>query len=187
MGRFGASPPDGLKRQKVTRSHRTDEWTADLFSQERMYVGTTPVRRCVGCWSIASFRVANQLRRFGREPDTGSGGSRDLIQGRAFDYSGPQTSQGRARTYFRSHNWPSYGSELADLDFKIGEESCAVATRLLRDAPAVSASSRKAPANTDGQGVPPDDSAGSTGVRLGLCYPASPVRPKRLQSHRWGS
>ena len=79
MGRFGASPPDGLKRQKVTRSHRTDEWTADLFSQERMYVGTTPVRRCVGCWSIASFRVANQLRRFGREPDTGSGGSRDLI------------------------------------------------------------------------------------------------------------
>jgi hypothetical protein len=27
------------------------------------------------------------------------------------------------------------------------------------------------PAKTDGQAVPPDDSAGSTGVRLGLRYP----------------
>jgi hypothetical protein len=29
-------------------------------------------------WHIASFRVAHLLRRFGREADIGSGGSRDL-------------------------------------------------------------------------------------------------------------
>jgi hypothetical protein len=67
---------------------------------------------------IASFRVANQLRRFGREPDIGSGGSRDLI----FGQSGSQAPWG-ARTYFGSPIGPSYGSELAaDLDFKIRED-----------------------------------------------------------------
>jgi hypothetical protein len=50
-----------------------------------------------------------------------------------------------------------------------------------------SGSRSSVPAKTDGRGMPPDDSAESTGERLDARYPNSRTGHKRILSHRWGS